>query len=126
MMVEPASCCQAVPSSFAQSPLRATPAITVVDPGFAETIVRFPHSEAIPARLPLTFTQVDGGVGTAGPASGVFGGPLSAGAPASRKTSAGRASAAISMPPPPADPAEPPPPDPPAAGGSSTAAGSGA
>src|SRR5258708_3478428 len=43
---------------LAQRPCWAIPAITVSEPGTAESEVIFPHSEAIPARLLVTFTHV--------------------------------------------------------------------
>src|SRR5687767_5626813 len=57
------------PSSLANNPALATPAMIVLLPGLAETSVRFPHSDCMPARLPVAFTQAEDGVGSPPPAS---------------------------------------------------------
>jgi len=55
-----------VPLEFDQRPFKATPAITELEFGTADMKDRFPHSDAMLARLPVVFDQargVDGGVG---------------------------------------------------------------
>src|SRR5258706_5901817 len=57
MMLDPASCAQVLPLPLTHRPLRAMPAMMLSEPGTAETIVRLPHSDAMFARLPVTFTH---------------------------------------------------------------------
>src|SRR5436190_24008717 len=57
----PIGCQLLPPSSLAKRPCLATPAINVFAPGFATTMVRSPHSEAMPARLEVTLAQAAGG-----------------------------------------------------------------
>jgi len=53
--------CQLVPpSELPQSPCCATPAIIKSSLGFEDTKVKFPHSDAIPARFEVTLTQSPG------------------------------------------------------------------
>src|SRR5579864_7675473 len=53
--------CQLVPpSELPQSPCSATPAIIKSSLGFEDTKVKFPHSDAIPARFEVTLTQFPG------------------------------------------------------------------
>src|SRR3954469_12271935 len=47
----------APPSAVCQSPRLATPAMILSWPGTTESRQRFPHSDGIPARLPVTFTH---------------------------------------------------------------------
>src|SRR5260221_1796292 len=54
------------PSSVPHKPARATPAMTMSEHGFAETRPRLPHSEVMPARLPVAFAQAAGDAVTVG------------------------------------------------------------
>src|SRR3954470_2776870 len=44
-----------VPVVLTQRPRAATPAITISEPGTADTMVRLPHSEILYASVPVTF-----------------------------------------------------------------------
>src|SRR5882757_3794036 len=57
------------PSSVPQSPALATPAMTILEHGFAETRPRLPHSDAMFARLPVAFAHAAGGAATLGAGS---------------------------------------------------------
>src|SRR5262252_7375206 len=95
------------PFSVPQSPAVATPAMTMSEHGFADTNPTLPHSEAMFARLLVTFVQAAAGASTFGIGSEHL------------KDSAPPAPAApeappLLAPPDPAEPAEPPAPFPPA------------
>ena len=54
----PVPSCVHVPSTvLCQRPFCAMPAMMALEFGTADTMVELPHSDAMPARLPVTFTQ---------------------------------------------------------------------
>src|SRR4029079_16179869 len=69
--VVPSACPVAPLSLLAQSPFCATPVMITFSSGFAATYGTFPHSDDIPARFDVAFTQTpSGSVFGSGPGSG--------------------------------------------------------